>query len=195
MSLIALVRHGETDWNVEGRMQGRSDIALSGAGIAQLMDLCTPSRLDGARWLTSPLRRARQTAAILHGEAGVEPRLIEADWGAWEGLTNTAVAPMAARMTARGHGGLDLKPPGGESPRAVRARLAALFSDLGQSAETFVCVTHKGLIRAALSLCDGWDMTAKHPTKLKWRAAHIFEADGHGRVRMIAPNVMLEARR
>jgi broad specificity phosphatase PhoE len=53
MTLIALIRHGETAWNVERRIQGRSDIALSPAGIAELRALAPPPALQGATWRTA----------------------------------------------------------------------------------------------------------------------------------------------
>lgn len=196
MTQIALIRHGATAWNAEGRIQGRADIGLSPEGIAELQALSPPAILANASWLASPLRRTRQTAALLHPEpASSEPRLIETDWGAWEGLTTALTHPRADRLGTQLGRGLDFRPPGGESPRDVQARLTDLFADLAPKGGLFVGVTHKGVIRAALSVATGWDMLAKPPIKLKWRAAHLFELDAAGRPTLAAANVMLEPRR
>ena len=194
MTLLALIRHGETAWNVEGRIQGRSDIGLSPRGIAELRSLMPPPELSGARWISSPMRRALQTADILNGAAESETRLIETNWAAWEGLCSTVTQHHARRISARGRGGLDFHPPGGESPRDVQHRLRSMFTDLAQRGSPVVGVTHKGVIRAALSLATGWDMLDKPPVKLKWRAAHLFRVSRDCGVSLEQPNVMLVPR-
>lgn len=193
MTLLALIRHGQTSWNTDGRMQGRADIPLSPDGIAELRRLRTPALLADATWLSSPLRRARQTAEILHGSHRIDERLIEADWAAWEGLASAITQHHATRIAAHGRAGLDFCPPGGESPRAIQQRLRSLFADLGPAGGTYAAVTHKGVIRAALSLATGWDMTAKPPVKLAWRAAHLFDIAADGSCRLRSANVPLEA--
>jgi probable phosphoglycerate mutase len=65
MSLLALIRHGATDWNAERRLQGRADRPLSAAGREAVRLWRVPSLLDAAAWVTSPLERARETAALL----------------------------------------------------------------------------------------------------------------------------------
>jgi probable phosphoglycerate mutase len=192
MTLLALIRHGATAWNAEGRIQGRADIGLSPAGIAELRSLRPPDAIDGAVWLTSPLRRARQTAELLNGGAEIEERLIETDWGAWEGLETAVTHPRAERLAGPGRTGRDFRPPGGESPRDVQARLQNLFGELASRGGGFVGVTHKGVIRAALGLALDWDMEAKPPVKLRWRAAHLFDLGQGGRIALRAANLPLE---
>ena len=63
--IVAFVRHGRTEWNDAGRMQGRADIGLSEAGRAQVRGWTLPRSLAGARFVASPLARARETAAIM----------------------------------------------------------------------------------------------------------------------------------
>ena len=133
--------------------------------------------------MRSPLRRASETAALLIDHpVAIEPRLIEMDWGAWEGRTLAelrAEAPQA--MAANEARGLDFRPEGGESPREVRARLAALLADLAAGPDA-ILVTHKGVIRAALSLASGWDMTGKPPLRLADDAALVLHGDACGRL-------------
>ena len=70
MTRLLLIRHGATAWNVAGRMQGRADIGLSPAGRAAVGCWRLPPGWDGARWLVSPLRRARETAVLLGAPEG-----------------------------------------------------------------------------------------------------------------------------
>jgi probable phosphoglycerate mutase len=150
-------------------MQGRADIGLSAAGRAEVARWRLPKGWQDARWLVSPLRRARETAALLGAPATlVEARLIEMDWGAWEGVSAAGLRRTAAGELAREEArGLDLRPPGGESPREVMARLAALVADLAVDPTPVVAVCHKGVIRAALALATGWQMDTRPPLRLR----------------------------
>jgi broad specificity phosphatase PhoE len=89
---LLLVRHGETDWNAEGRLQGQTDRPLSDYGRGQARRLA--DELDGEELqaiYSSDLARARETAEIVGERLGVrielDPDLREKDWGSWEGLT------------------------------------------------------------------------------------------------------------
>jgi len=192
MIRLALLRHGPTAWNAERRMQGRADVPLSPAGIEAVRRRRVPAELAGFRWLTSPLARARQTAGLLGVSAEPEPALIEMDYGAWEGLTLAAARagdPGAAANEARG---LDFTPPDGESPRMVQARLAGLAERLLEAGDDTAAVTHKGVIRAALALATGWDMTGKPPLRLDWAAAHLFLLDAAGHWSLVRADIPLE---
>ncbi|TVQ33543.1 MAG: histidine phosphatase family protein [Geminicoccaceae bacterium] len=182
MTEVLLVRHAPTAWNEAGRLQGRADPPLSPQGRAVLAHWRLPQPFAAAPILTSPLRRAQETAAAF-GAAEVEPRLIEMDWGAWEGrrlgeLRDADPDGMAA-IEARG---LDLRPPGGECPRDVMARLDALFRDLAPLPRV-VLVAHKGTLRAAMALAVGWAMTSKPPVRLGPDDALAFALDAAGRPR------------
>jgi broad specificity phosphatase PhoE len=186
---LVLIRHGRTAWNEEGRMQGRADLPLSPAGRAEVLGWRLPAAWADARWLSSPLCRATETAALLTDRpVAVEPRLIEMDWGDFEGRTLAELrAEAPAAMAANEARGLDFRPAGGESSREVRARLERLFADLGAdpaAAAIAVCVTHKGVVRAALSLATGWDMLAKPPLRLADDAALILNRQPGGQIAM-----------
>ena len=92
MTTLLLVRHGETDWNAEGRLQGHTDRPLSDYGRGQARRLA--EELEGEELeaiYSSDLARARETAEIV-GERlelpiALEPDLREKDWGTWEGLS------------------------------------------------------------------------------------------------------------
>jgi broad specificity phosphatase PhoE len=180
--IVALLRHAATTWNAAGRMQGRADPPLSPEGRAMLTGRRLPPELEGARWMSSPARRAQQTAALLGAEdVQVVDALVEMDWGAWEGETLAALrgAPDFAANEARG---LDFQPPGGESPRAVMQRVTSWLGGLAEG-PPIVAVTHKGVIRAMLCLATSWTMLGKPPARLDWLCLHLFEvADGGVRV-------------
>ncbi len=175
---IAFIRHGVTDWNRLGRLQGRADIPLSPEGRAALAGRRPPAGFEDAACYVSPLLRARETAALLgFAEPVIEPAIIEMDWGAYEGRTIADLrADPSVRMAENEARGLDMQPPGGESPRTVLARVAAWLGTLHErhSAGTrLVAVSHKGIIRVLLAGAARWDMTGKPPARLDWRAAHV----------------------
>jgi broad specificity phosphatase PhoE len=184
MTPLLLIRHGPTEWNVAGRIQGRADIGLSPAGRAEVRSWRLPAAFAEARWVASPLRRARETAALLTDRPVVlEPCLIEMDWGAWEGLLRADLrAEAPAALAANEALGRDFRPPGGESPREVGARLEVLVAALAADPTPVVAVTHKGVIRAALALATGWDMRTRPPLRLRRADALVLLAHRDGRL-------------
>lgn len=178
---LVLIRHGPTKWNLDRRIQGRADPSLAPQGRDTVAAWRLPpelARAGGAdwNWLTSPLARARETAALLHAApVSVEPALIEMDWGAWEGRRLVTLrAEGGAAMAEAEARGLDFQPPGGESPRQVQDRLRPLLARLAASGKPTVAVTHKGVIRALYALATGWDMTGRAPEKLRDGCAQRF---------------------
>ena len=97
MSLLIMIRHGLTEWNIDHRLQGHADLPLSDDGRRQVQSWRLPDKFLRYRWLTSPLRRAVETATLLKGEAPpADERLKEMSWGRWEGYT---VDDLRARVT------------------------------------------------------------------------------------------------
>jgi probable phosphoglycerate mutase len=93
MTTLLLVRHGETDWNAEGKLQGHTDRPLNEYGRRQaraLAERLVGEEIDAV--YASDLSRARETAEILGAQLGlpvaVDPDLREKNWGNWEGLTS-----------------------------------------------------------------------------------------------------------
>jgi len=173
MTLLALMRHGATEWTEAGRIQGRRDVGLSAAGRAALAGRALPAACKGMRAVTSPLRRCVETAELLGAaDALREPRIIEMHWGAWEGRTLAELRSELGRAMQENEArGLDFLPPGGESPRQVLSRVANWLTEI--DVPTFA-VTHRGVIRVILAAATGWDMTGKPPAKLDWGAVHVF---------------------
>jgi probable phosphoglycerate mutase len=190
---VLLLRHAPTHWNRQGRIQGQRDVALAPAGRSLAASRRLPPAWEDARWFASPLVRAVDTARLMGARATVtDPRLKEMDWGEWEGFT---LAQLRVRegeaMRCNEARGLDFRPGGGESPREVRDRLAAWLAALGSGPGAAVAVTHKGVIRCALSLADGWDMRAAYPQRLDWGCGQAFALPEPGRIRVLELNVAL----
>ncbi|PJI43539.1 histidine phosphatase family protein [Ferrovibrio sp.] len=187
---LVLLRHGATDWNAAGRLQGRADIGLSETGRAALTGRTVPAAYRGRQWYASPLRRTQETAALLGLQPQIEPALIEMDWGQYEGRTLPELREAYGRaFTANEDRGLDLQPPGGESPRQVQQRLLPWLRGLPADAGA---VTHKGVIRAVLALAFDWPMLGRAPVKLDWHCLQEFSITEDGRPSLVAANIPLE---
>lgn len=170
-TILGLLRHGPTDWNRTRRLQGRQDRPLSDEGRAWLRDHRLPDTPGFADILCSPLRRARESAEALDLDFAVEPALVEMDWGEWEGRTPRELRSMlGAAFTTNEDRGLDMTPPGGESPRQVQERLRPLLAGLQRPT---LAVAHKGVIRALLAMAHDWPMLGRSPARLDWRALHV----------------------
>lgn len=193
MTPLVLIRHGLTQWNVEGRIQGRTDIPLNAEGRTMVASYRLPPGIDGYDWVSSPLVRAVETASLL-GVPGptLEPRLAEMSWGEWEGMLRCDLrrdlGPAMAENEARG---LDFRPPGGESPRELVARVSTWLAEVARRGRPTVAVVHHGVIRGVLALATGWDMTGRPAVKPRNGGAHFFDLDAQGVPRVDRLNVAL----
>ncbi len=117
--MLYVLRHGRTESNASGLLLGRSDPPLDDLGVRQAAAaagaLPVPDRV-----VTSPLRRARQTAGAFGVDVEVDERWIELDYGAFDG---TPVAEVPRETWAAWQADLDWAPPGGESHRQLGARV------------------------------------------------------------------------
>lgn len=165
--LIVFLRHGQTDWNVEGRLQGQRDIPLNahGRGEAQANGarlIRAIPEIGAYRWVASPLSRARETMDIARRAMdldripyGLEPRLKEIAYGDWEGRTEADVKTVAPdQIVAREKDKWRFTPPNGESYEALAARVDGWLGSL--TGPTFV-VAHGGVGRALRILLLGVD--------------------------------------
>ena len=193
MTLVALIRHGPTGWNAERRLQGRADMPLSADGRARVADWRVPDEYRGFEWVSSPLKRARQTAEILQlPVARVERAIVEMDWGDWEGRTRRELdEKYGAEVAERAAMGLDLRPHNGESPREVRARVAGWMESVAAAGRPVGAVCHQGIIRAALSLATGWTMIEKPPFTMDWDSLHLFRANVGEALEIVEMNIGL----
>jgi probable phosphoglycerate mutase len=156
---ILLVRHGETDWNATGRIQGHSDTPLNGAGRIQARRAARQLAREPIRALySSDLARAFETATIIGAPLGLtavaSPQLRERQYGAWEGLTAAEIqvrypeqfAMWRARST-------DFAPPRGETGSELLTRALAELQTIAQRhlAEMVLVVTHGGLCNVLIN--------------------------------------------
>jgi broad specificity phosphatase PhoE len=162
---IVYVRHGETDWNAEGRLQGQQEIPINATGRRQAAEAgrklaalaISPATLP---WLVSPMQRTRETAEIARTTLGLEPnsylieeRLREISFGDWEGLTWKEVRrdhPEGARGRERDK--WNFVPPAGESYAMLAERVRPWLDGLERDV---IVVGHGGVARALLHLRCG----------------------------------------
>ena len=153
-TLLIAIRHGETEWNSEGRFQGHLNSVLNEEGRAQAQALA--ERLAAERFdllLSSDLGRALQTASAVAMRTGheilVEPRLRERRMGIFQGLTPAEVQARYPEEYARFRThDPDYVIPGGESMRQLFERSVACFSGLAEryAGLTLATVTHGGVL-------------------------------------------------
>jgi broad specificity phosphatase PhoE len=167
MTTLLLARHGETDWNREGRWQGGSDTRLNELGREQARELA--GQLDSVDAIySSDLARARETAEIIAAELGVDvkldPRLRERSFGDWEGLNAEQIEERFAeghRLWKAGEG------PGAENAEPFEQfakRIHDFLDDVLQRHpdEVVLVVSHGGSIRVIHALAAGLDYVRDH---------------------------------
>jgi broad specificity phosphatase PhoE len=164
MPTVYYIRHGETSWNREGKLQGALDVPLNALGRKQaeragliLADILAGERRDTSKlsFVASPLGRARSTMEIVRrtlqlpaGNYAVDDRLREIGYGRWEGstLAEAQIADpelFARRLAAK----WTVSAPGGETYLAVQERVSAWYAELRSDT---VAVAHGGTARALM---------------------------------------------
>jgi probable phosphoglycerate mutase len=194
MTRLAVMRHAPTEWSAAGRLQGRVDIALGASGREAAGALRLPAPIDAFARVSSPLVRCQETAALLQPSApfAIEPRLVEMDFGAWEGRTLAEIHESEGEAARAREGlGLDFRAPGGESPREVQARLAPWLATLGAAGTDTLAVAHKAVIRALYALASRWAMVGRPPHRLRMDCLHLFAVGPDGMPSILELNLPL----
>ena len=158
MGTLLIVRHGETEWNAEGRIQGHTDIGLSEKGAEQARSLgqrLADRQIDVA--YSSDLKRTSETAKLALGGRDITlnetPRLREYNKGIFEGMTLSEIqAKFPAEYPKYLEKDLSYAPEGGETTRDVSTRMASIFAEIKANHldETVLVVSHGGVLRAAM---------------------------------------------
>ncbi|WP_395517486.1 histidine phosphatase family protein [Pseudorhizobium flavum] len=158
---LLVIRHGETQWNLAGRLQGRRDSPLTLNGVRQtlavavrLSETISKQFWNAAFWV-SPLGRARQTASILADSwslpfnlFGEAPDVLERNYGVWEGLTQQEIRDTYPdQFASHGADPWGFLVPQGESRTMLTSRVASWLQQL-DPAVPHVVVTHSGCLRA-----------------------------------------------
>ncbi len=186
--LVYIVRHGQTAWNAEYRLQGQADTDLNALGREpatrngeRLRGLISnPAAFD---FVASPMRRTRETMervraamALEPGAYRTDPRLVEVNFGDWQGFTFAELEtrfPGAAAVRERDK--WNFLPPGAgaESYQMLLERIRPWFEALRQPT---VCVTHGGVVRTIFRLAEG--MSAQQASALEIPQDRILRLQG-----------------
>ncbi len=174
-TLVYLVRHGETEWNVDKRFQGQGDVPLSPTGLAQADKL--------ARWMgslpvhfsaiySSDLQRSMQTAMAIGRATGLRPVgvecLRELKCGEWQGLSVAEVEQRYPGQLAYWHAHIQTYClPGGESIPDLQARVFPCFLELAarHTSQAVVVVSHGAALAALIAGLNGWDLQGTWSTR------------------------------
>lgn len=136
MTSLYLIRHGQTDWNIEGRYQGQADPPLNQRGIKQANELWEELKDENLDLVyTSPLLRAKQTAVILTDRLSIplkeDPRLMEIHQGNWQTKLRSEIqASYPDVFKAWETNPWEVTPPGGENLSQVQDRVKASVDDI-----------------------------------------------------------------
>ncbi len=195
--LLRLARHGESEGNFAGSLQGsRFDTPLSARGLRQAESLAIRLAEEGldAVW-ASPMRRARETAEIVaapHGvSVSIDADLVEFDWGGWsgrpfDGALEADVSAVRARWRA---GETGLAPSGGESPEAAAARATRFLARLAATgARAPLVVAHGRFNRILMAVLLGRPLSRMDEIRQRNGSLSVFEWDGAG----VAQAVLLD---
>jgi probable phosphoglycerate mutase len=162
--LVYVIRHGQTDWNAEGRLQGQKDIAINAVGRAQATQNGETLRqilgaAEGYDFVASPLSRTRETMERIRTAMGLDPkgyrldeRLKELSFGDWEGYTTAEIKAVdRERIRERSRQKWGFIPPGAdaESYEILSWRVGAWLASLEQPT---VSVSHGGVLRSLFRL-------------------------------------------
>jgi broad specificity phosphatase PhoE len=179
--MLLLVRHGRTEANAAGRLLGRSDIPLDDLGRAQAASLAA-SIESVDRVVSSPLQRTRETAAAFGAPVEVDERLVELDYGDFDGR---AFGDLPAGTWEQWRSDPGFTPPGGESLEELGSRVRACLDELAPAAMhgTVVVVSHVSPIKAGVA----WALGVSE--ELSWRLhvspASITRIDVRGATRVL----------
>ncbi|MCW2285633.1 putative phosphoglycerate mutase [Rhodoblastus acidophilus] len=185
---LFFLRHGETDWNAEGRLQGQQDIPLNALGRRQAAQAGRKlKKIFGAGgvpavWQASPLTRTRDTMTLARAELGLpaagvrlDDRLKEFTFGRWEGKTWPDVMALDPEgAAARDRDKWNFCPPGGESYAHLAERLRPWLAE--QQPPTVV-VSHGGVARALMHLIGGLPIE-RAPTADIWQGRVLVFSTG-----------------
>jgi broad specificity phosphatase PhoE len=192
MPTIYYIRHGETAWNAEGRLQGARDVPLNDLGRRQaahagqiLADLFVRDRRDksAVSFVSSPLGRARSTMELVRGELKLpladyrlDDRLREIGYGEWEGSTLAEMQAADPEFFARRQAEKwTMSPPGGESYVGVQARVQSWHDQLREDA---VVVAHGGTARALMVALGIETPQSAADLVIEQGAVYVFGAGG-----------------
>ena len=187
MTRLIIWRHGQTEWNVDRRIQGHTDVPLDALGHRQARAAAAQLAAESPDAIvSSDLRRAADTAAALAAVTGLpvrlDQRLRERDFGMWQGLTGEQASAKHPEAYARWRRGESVAEAGVEEVDAIITRATAAFTDAATLGDTVVVVTHGGTTMHGVMALLGWPGGRSYPIgglgNCHW--AELQHADGRG---------------
>lgn len=191
---VLLVRHGETELSIDRRYSGRGDVPLTALGEQQAAAVASRVAMlvdATVSVMSSPLMRARRTAAAIAdatgGEVEVWQELIEADFGAWEGLTFAEAAARNPELHAEWLTNPKLPAPNGESFDALHRRMRLVRDELVAdfNPRTVVVVSHAMPIKSLLGLHGGPAQLERLDVDLASLSIVEFSANDHHSIHLV----------
>jgi probable phosphoglycerate mutase len=165
--LVYILRHGQTQWNAERRLQGQADTDINAVGREQAARngrrlAALIGKGDGFDFVASPMRRTRETMELMREAMGLDPsgyrtdpRLVEISFGDWQGFTFAELEERAPGSTdGRRAAKWDFRPPG-EGAESYQMLLERIKPWLDALRQPTVCVTHGGVIRCFFRIVTG----------------------------------------
>lgn len=193
---LILLRHGETEWNLEGRWQGQAvntELTERGREQARIVARRLAAYPIQAIY-SSDLKRAWETAQIVGRVLGLEPipepGLRESDIGAWTGLTWAEIAARWPEQVAAMLAGQDVRRGGGESYREMRRRLASVVERVvtRHAGQTVLLVSHGAALRMLITHALGADLAQMHRIAIGGNTAISVLQVQHGMLRLVSYN-------
>jgi len=174
-TLVYLVRHGETTWNVERRFQGQLDVELSKTGLRQAEAVAKWLAAQPVRFAaiySSDLKRATRTALIIGGKLGLVPRLDpalrEINVGEWQGLVASEIEERFPGQLEEWQEKIDsFTLPGGESIPIVQDRIYTAYQEIVEQhrGQAIIIVSHGAALAALMAALHDWDLVDTWHTK------------------------------
>ncbi|WP_319541407.1 histidine phosphatase family protein [uncultured Pseudodesulfovibrio sp.] len=182
MTTYFCMRHGETDWNRESRIQGTTEIPLNDEGRSMARKWAERLADGGLEYiLTSSLGRAKETAAIINEKLNLpvheDPRLGEQDWGEWTGLTKEDLKEIRKQVKGQEYKGFDFCPPKGESRNDVLMRACDALIEFSEEhpGKSVLVVTHNGVLKCLAYALNGLEFMPDDPMPLEPYRLHRIE--------------------
>lgn len=168
---LGLLRHGQTVWNREKRIQGSGNSPLTAKGITSCRAWGTLlSKSSWNRIIVSPLQRTQHTAELVNESLQlpieIDTQIREQNWGAWEGLTLDQVkSTYPGALETLVQCGWEFRPPEGESRKELLDRVLTSLKGhcKHRPGENFLLITHLGVIKSLLYFIEGRDYLPEEP--------------------------------
>jgi len=181
-TLIALLRHGKTEWNEKNRIQGRHNSPLSPSGREEVHgwgSFLAEYQID--QIIASDLGRVKETVGIIEQYCGQtpiiwEPELREQSWGKWEGKTFQELQrECPEEFDTQVRAGWDFCPPGGESRKEVLTRALAIIGKIREQfpGKRILIVSHEGIVKSLIYHLAGRAFLPEEKKLIQKRQLHL----------------------